>query len=130
MLLNQGAHVVIGEIRAPPPEVLAGGVVFVSVDVTSWRDLKIMFETTWDTFGRVDHVFANAGIEGRENYVGDQHENELDLKEPNHLTVQINLIGILNTTHLAIHYIRKSHNGGSIVMTASASCTIHEMLQT
>lgn len=62
LLLAQGANVVIGDIQAPPPKILADGAAFVPVDVTSWEHLKILFENTVKTFGRVDHVFANAGM--------------------------------------------------------------------
>lgn len=63
-----------------------------------------------------------AGIDGRENYVGDDLDDGLDPKEPSNLVININLIGVINTTRLAIHYLKKRSNGGSIVMTASASC--------
>ena len=62
MLVAQGAHVVIGDVQSPPSKILADGAVFVQVDVTSWEQLKVMFETTVKTFGGVDHVFANAGM--------------------------------------------------------------------
>ncbi|KAF3004670.1 hypothetical protein E8E14_002030 [Neopestalotiopsis sp. 37M] len=121
LLLAQGANVVIGDIQAPPPKILADGAAFVPVDVTSWEHLKILFENTVKTFGRVDHVFANAGIEGRENYVEDDLDDDAELKAPKNLAIHINLIGVINTTRLAIHYLKKNSNGGSIVMTASAS---------
>lgn len=62
LLLAQGANVVIGDLEAPPSNILTGGAVFVPVDVTSWEQLKSMFEAAVGTFGGVDHVFANAGM--------------------------------------------------------------------
>lgn len=62
LLLAQGANVVMGDLQAPPSNILEGGAVFVPVDVTSWEQLKSMFETAVGTFGGVDHVFANAGM--------------------------------------------------------------------
>ncbi|KAK6222912.1 hypothetical protein LQW54_000723 [Pestalotiopsis sp. IQ-011] len=118
LLLAQGANVVIGDLEAPPSNILTGGAVFVPVDVTSWEQLKNMFEAAVGTFGGVDHVFANAG---RDDYVGDDLDDGLDPKEPSNLVIHINLIGVINTTRLAIHYLKKSSNGGSIVMTASTS---------
>lgn len=44
-----------------------------------------------------------------------------DLLPPTLNTININLIGVLYTVKLAIHYLKKNPNGGSIVMTASGS---------
>ncbi|KAI4598740.1 hypothetical protein KJ359_002632 [Pestalotiopsis sp. 9143b] len=115
LLLAQGANVVIGDLEAPPSNILTGGAVFVPVDVTSWEQLKSMFEAAVGTFGGVDHVFANAGIAGRDDYVGDDLDDGLDPKEPSNLVIHINLIGVINTTRLAIHYLKKTFQRFSVV---------------
>jgi NAD(P)-dependent dehydrogenase (short-subunit alcohol dehydrogenase family) len=44
-----------------------------------------------------------------------------ELLEPNHRTIDINLKGVINTTALALHYLKRQEEGGSVVVTASAS---------
>ncbi|KAH7031557.1 uncharacterized protein B0I36DRAFT_363232 [Microdochium trichocladiopsis] len=101
---------------------------FVRADVTSWVELRGAFEHTINTFGVVDHVFANAGIQGRATAL----EHVLDanglLAEPDLSCLQVNLVGVVYTVKLALYYMsRKSvaNSGrpgpGSIVLTASAS---------
>ena len=41
--------------------------------------------------------------------------------EPTHMTLDVNLKGVLNTVALGLHYLRKHEHGGSVVITASAS---------
>lgn len=60
-LLTLGAKVVIGDLQEPPSEMPSDRLTFVRTDVTSWTDLKALFETAVNIFGQVNHVFANAG---------------------------------------------------------------------
>jgi NAD(P)-dependent dehydrogenase (short-subunit alcohol dehydrogenase family) len=89
--------------------------------VTVWSDLLSLFKKAKETFGRVDHVFANAGISHRANYLATELDENGDLKEPTHQTLDVNLKGVINTTTLAIYHIRQNPEGGSIVMTASVA---------
>lgn len=56
---------------------------------------------------------------GSENTFADVLGEDGLLLEPKYLAVQVNLIGIMNTVKLAIHYMRKQHAGGAIVVTSS-----------
>lgn len=80
-----------------------------------------MFKLAKSKHGRIDHVFANAGISGRTTYLDEQLDENGDLLEPNHAVFDINLKGVVNTVALAIHHLKKQDKGGSIVLTASAS---------
>lgn len=62
-----------------------------------------------------------AGIDGRENYVEGDFDDDGNMKEPNSLVLQINLIGTINTAKLGIFYLRKNIGGGSIVLSASTA---------
>lgn len=94
---------------------------FTTVNVTSWKDLTNLFKLAKSKHGRIDHVFANAGISGRADYLAEALDENGDLLEPTHLVFDINLRAVVNTCTLAIHYMRKQDAGGSIVLTASAS---------
>jgi NAD(P)-dependent dehydrogenase (short-subunit alcohol dehydrogenase family) len=90
--------------------------------VTSWSDLKNLFKEVQKASGRIDHVFANAGIGASANYLEEAFDDAGELKEPSQKTFEVNLRGAINTSYLGIHYMRhQDPPGGSIVVTASAS---------
>ncbi|KAF2102909.1 3-beta-hydroxysteroid dehydrogenase [Rhizodiscina lignyota] len=95
---------------------------FYKVNVTNYDELADAFEATWQEHGRLDFVFANAGIAGDESFYS---HPELDSKgrpkKPNLLVTAINIDGVISTCWLAQHYFRmnKKPLGGVIVITAS-----------
>ena len=72
-------------------------------------------------YGKIDHVFANAGIAPTTSLLEEDVDSSGDLLPPNLKTLNVNLTGCLYTVKLAIHHIRKNPDGGSIVITASGS---------
>lgn len=98
---------------------------FVKTDVTSFSDLTNLFKTAIEKYKRIDHVFANAGIATRADYIDGKVDDNGDLIEPTTLVYDINLRGCINTCALAIHYMKKqqhsSNDTSSITVTASAS---------
>lgn len=80
-----------------------------------------LFKFAIKSHGRIDHVFANAGISPRATYFEDNTDADGDPLPPDFRTIDINLKGVINTVSLAMHYLRKQERGGSIVLTASAS---------
>lgn len=120
ILLDNGAKVVVGDVNESP--LTHDNLVFVRTDVTSWSELKNLFKTAHDKHARVDHVFSNAGISGRANYLESHFDSDGELLEPTQQTFDINLRGMINTSYLGLHYMRtQDPPGGSIVCTASAS---------
>lgn len=119
LLLEKQAYVIGGDVNPIPLE--DDRLTYVKTDVTSWTDLSAVFKVAKSKHGRIDHVFANAGISGRTTYLDEQVDDNGDLLEPSHLVYDINLKGAVNTCALAIHYQRRQESGGSIVLTASAS---------
>ncbi|KAL6708112.1 hypothetical protein ACN47E_003546 [Coniothyrium glycines] len=105
----------------PLPEPEASSVPFLKVDVTSWADQVALFNATEKQYGKVDHVFANAGIGSTVSLLEEDVDENGDLLAPKLDTFNVNLIGCIYTVKLGVHYLRKNANGGSIVMTASGS---------
>ncbi|KIW97745.1 uncharacterized protein Z519_01329 [Cladophialophora bantiana CBS 173.52] len=121
LFLNKGAQAVIVADLQRPPEGLGSRAHFVKADVASWKDLVSLFQVTMDRYGRVDIVFANAGVADVTDYVT-LKEHEGQLLEPSRRPIEINLFGCQNTVALAVYHMqRQQPPGGSIVMTASGA---------
>ncbi|OGM49899.1 short-chain dehydrogenase [Aspergillus bombycis] len=128
LCLQLGAKVVIGDLN-PAPDDLSSlkSLKFVTADATSWDSLRNLFNQAVEAFGRIDHVFANAGIAPRAGFLEETLDENGELEPPDMQVLNVNLNGVIYTTRLAVHYFTKfvgQHNGvvtGSIVLTASAS---------
>lgn len=62
---GEGASVVVADFSEKGQEVadsLIGEAIFVKTDVSKEEDIKDLIQSTVDKFGRVDIMFANAGI--------------------------------------------------------------------
>ncbi|EXM15829.1 hypothetical protein FOTG_15864 [Fusarium oxysporum f. sp. vasinfectum 25433] len=68
LLLLIGASVVNGDVQALEKE-MAGAYEFIKTDITKWEELLVLFNKAKETHGRIDHVFANAGISLRADYL-------------------------------------------------------------
>lgn len=96
---------------------------FHKTNVTDYDSLISAFESTFSTCGRVDFVFANAGIVERDNFY-EKHDLSKPPPPPNQLSVDINLKAVINTCYAALHYFRKSpkQDGPDPVLVMTASC--------
>jgi NAD(P)-dependent dehydrogenase (short-subunit alcohol dehydrogenase family) len=79
------------------------------------------FKAAKKQYGRIDHVFANAGVSMTTTFLEDDVDENGDLLPPNLKTMNVNLIGCLYTVKLGIHHLRKDSRDSSIVVTASGS---------
>jgi NAD(P)-dependent dehydrogenase (short-subunit alcohol dehydrogenase family) len=118
---------VIGDLNPPKPEFEnTDNLKFLKVNVTEWESLRNMFVQANEWYGRIDHVFANAGVAPTTDFL-DVTLNEADqLEPPNLRTININLLGPIYTLRLASAYMttlakERPIGKGSIVLTASAS---------
>ena len=59
LLLELGARVAVGDMNPCP--VTDGQIVFQETDVRDWNSQAALFKKAVEKFGRIDHVFANAG---------------------------------------------------------------------
>lgn len=128
LLLDLGASVVVGDqqpVPLPPHAALA----FHPTNVASWPDLQALFAAALARHGgRLDHVFANAGISGPgTTYLDDAFDPATGaLLEPPSITYDVNFRGVINTAYLGLHHMRHQPEAatrrGSVVCTSSAVC--------
>lgn len=116
----------IGDLNPPEPEFKnAERLKFLQMDVTDWPSLRKMFIRANEWFGRIDHVFANAGVSPSTDLLDVTLDTDGQLQAPSLRTVNVNLVGVMYTVKLAVAYMKKlaiqSPNAGSIVLTASTS---------
>ncbi|KIW71883.1 hypothetical protein, variant [Phialophora macrospora] len=81
---------------------------FIKTNVTVWADQLAAFKTAISSgpSRRVDIIVANAGISGADSVFFNDVEAE-EPEEPKLNIVNINLIGVLYTIKLALHYFRR-----------------------
>jgi NAD(P)-dependent dehydrogenase (short-subunit alcohol dehydrogenase family) len=122
MLAREGVRVALvsrnrGELQAVEQRVRdAGGEALVVVsDVSDPKEVEAGVQQTLDCWGRLDFVFANAGINGTWAPI-----DKLTSEEWNQV-ININLTGTFLTIHYAVPHLRKQ--GGSIVITSSVNGT-------
>jgi len=106
------------DLRPPLEEVESA--TFHKTNVLDYESLATTFQNVIDTDGRLDFVFANAGIVERFNFY-DKHDTSKPPPPPDQTVIDINLKAVLNTSWLAQHYFRQStqSDNKNLVMTAS-----------
>ncbi|CRL26592.1 Short-chain dehydrogenase/reductase SDR [Penicillium camemberti] len=128
LCLKHGANVIIGDVNQLPSDLeISEKLKFIKLDVSSWENQRNAFIRVEEWFGRIDHVFANAGIGPTTNFLDDNLDENGQLTPPDLRTVNVNLLGVIFTVRLAAYYIQKhsahrpSGELGSIVVTASTA---------
>jgi len=115
--VSEGANVVIADYSEHGQQLaneLAGGTeraIFVKTDVTDTKAVQALIAKTVETYGRLDIMFANAGI------AADGPIDELD-ETAWQKTIDINLTGVYLCDKYAIDQMR-SQGGGVIVNCGS-----------
>lgn len=84
-------------------------------DVSQEEDIRAAYDQVIEKWGRVDVVFANAGINGTWAPI-----EELSVKDWQKV-IDINLTGTFMTVKFAVPHLKK--NGGSIIVTSSVNGT-------
>ncbi|KAI0404686.1 15-hydroxyprostaglandin dehydrogenase [Xylaria palmicola] len=134
----RGDTVTILDINADssPAETEAspGRLRFQRCDVSSWAEQKAAFAAIVAELGRVDVVVANAGVvEGGRSWLvppsrapgSEEPAWEEEPEEPRLKALEVNLIGVVYSVKLALHYMQRNApdaatgSRGSIVCTAS-----------
>ncbi|KAL4943892.1 hypothetical protein BDV06DRAFT_234257 [Aspergillus oleicola] len=141
LALSLGAKVIAGDINTFPDAGLnegdketklpnKGNLLFIQTDVSSWPSIRNLFVRGIQHFGRIDHVFANAGIGPRINFLeetfetgpdaesgtgavteGEEDESELHqasrLSPPDLRVLDVNLLGVIYTVRLGVYFLRR-----------------------
>ncbi len=122
LLAEQGAKVVlISRTKSELEQVVSdikdkgGEATALEADVSDSETLKAAVDETVSTYGRLDIVFANAGVNG--TWAGIEDLSEDDFRK----TVDINLVGTFLTIKYAVPHLKQQ--GGSVVVTASVNGT-------
>jgi NAD(P)-dependent dehydrogenase (short-subunit alcohol dehydrogenase family) len=106
------------EVRQTAREIEAAGgrALPLTADVSSAEEMAAAIGALARQYGRIDIVFANAGINGVWAPIDELSPEEWDN------TININLRGTFLTLHYAVPHL-KSAGGGSIVITSSINGT-------
>jgi NAD(P)-dependent dehydrogenase (short-subunit alcohol dehydrogenase family) len=122
-LAREGAAVAVVDVRREPAEAVArsisdagGRALAVEADVSDEPAISAAVAATIEAFGKLDVVFANAGINGMQCPI-----EEMTLAEWR-ATLDTNLTGTFLTVKHAIPHLRAA-GGGSVIITASINGT-------
>ena len=115
-LANEGAKVALLSRTRAELEKIAGEIgseksLVIETDVAQEKDIRQAYEKVLQTWGRVDFVFANAGVNGVWAPI-----DELSLDDWQK-TIDINLTGTFLTVKYGVPHLKKQ--GGSVVIAAS-----------
>ncbi|UPL03005.1 hypothetical protein LCI18_013939 [Fusarium solani-melongenae] len=116
---GHGAKVVVGDLNEEEGKslvsLLGENLRFVQCDVSKYGDQLTLFQEAERSFGRVDIAIANAAV----GKLPDPLTVIEDInEEPPLPEVDINLRGVLFTSRIAMHYLRK-HGGGDLILISS-----------
>ena len=122
LFAQEGAKVVcmsrtLEEVQATADEIIeAGGeALALDVDISKADDIKRAVDKTVEKFGKIDIVFANAGINGVWAPIEEISDEDFDK------TIDINLKGTFMTLKYTFPHLKKQ--GGSVLVTASVNGT-------
>ncbi|KAI0111709.1 3-beta-hydroxysteroid dehydrogenase [Daldinia grandis] len=125
-LSQKGWRVHAFDLNAISKDVLElglGSCTFHRVDVASWDSLSSAFHAVFKIEGRLDFVFANAGVMEKGKFF-ERHDPSSPPPEPEELSIDVNLKGVTRTSYLAQHYFRANVNSGKdcvLIMTSSVA---------
>jgi len=127
LLYDLGVKVVFGDINGEAGEAKAKqypshDVKFVRTDITKYQDLIALFDVALHSFGRVDFAISNAGAMEAGNFVNPDLSLEEIKQAPSTRTLDVNLLGTLYFTRVAVVYLRQNQtkdDDKSIILTSS-----------
>jgi NAD(P)-dependent dehydrogenase (short-subunit alcohol dehydrogenase family) len=120
---QEGARIAVADVQEKEGKRLVGEIIaaggeaiYLDCDVSDASAVRKAIDAAVEQFGRLDIVFANAGINGVMTPIDELQPAEWDQ------TIGINLRGTYLTVHFAIPHL-KAAGGGSIIITSSVNGT-------
>jgi NAD(P)-dependent dehydrogenase (short-subunit alcohol dehydrogenase family) len=120
---QHGAAVALADVQAEDGqrvraeiEAAGGQALYLDCDVSDPEAVRRAIQATVERFGKLDLVFANAGINGVWAPIEDLQPDEWDQIQ------DINLKGTYLVVHFAVPHL-KANGGGSIIITSSVNGT-------
>ncbi|KIM45372.1 hypothetical protein M413DRAFT_442041 [Hebeloma cylindrosporum] len=117
---SYGAKVVIGDLDiAGATKVIAeiekagGSGLCIKCNVTKFEEQVELFELAMKKYGSVDVVIPNAGVSELGTFQSLQFKDGKPVK-PTMATLEVNLIGVMYTAHLAVHYLQLHQKEGDL----------------
>lgn len=104
----------------------AGDLLFVKTDVSSWDDQANLFKTAheWAGQDKLSFLAANAGVADTpgslDMLVGKVSPGE-SLQKPDTTPLFVNLVGVMQSVQLFVHYAQLRGNEARIVVTSSGA---------
>ena len=115
---NEGARVVVADMDGDSAQAVAAEIgsaaISIAADVTCLEDCEAMIQAARDSFGKLDVVFANAGIGGEKVEFVDMPLDEWDR------VMDVNLRGMVLTCKAAAPALIDA-GGGSMVLMGSST---------
>lgn len=118
---QEGARVILADVQTEEGEAVAGEItgaggqaLYVHCDVSDADSVRGAVEAGVQAFGRLDIVFANAGINGVWAPIDELQPEEWEK------TIAINLRGTYLTVHFTVPHLKRA-GGGSIIVTSSVN---------
>lgn len=104
-------------------EKFSGKVSYLRANVVDYEAQAVAFESVWKSWGRLDLVWANAGIGDRIPYLDPPAKLDGERPpKPDVLVIDVDLYGAVYSSYLALFYFRKNKTGaGKLVMTSSTA---------
>lgn len=105
-------------------------VCFVHCNVLDWHEQLHLFRTALEKSPSesIDIVVANAGISGHDDLASDETETNGEPKEPDVSLIKIDLISVVYTAKLALHYLAKQNEGSdtdrSLILVSSIAAYV------
>ncbi|CAK3808901.1 Hypothetical predicted protein [Lecanosticta acicola] len=129
-LHTAGAHVFFGDVQdeaaaSLEKELSSGSAVkYIRCDVRVYEDNLRLFKTAYDSFGRIDHAWSNAGITEQGNIFDPELDLESVQQEPTKSmsVLDINLKGPIYFARIASVYLRQGeHQDADKSLTLTSS---------
>jgi NAD(P)-dependent dehydrogenase (short-subunit alcohol dehydrogenase family) len=121
-LASKGWKLLLADMNMTAGEAAASNLkaTFHKTNVADYTSLSSAFEKTFQEFGQIDFVFANAGIVERDSFYA-KFPGTGPPPPPDMLSVDIDLKAVIATGYLAQHYFRQNPhgNGGCLISTSS-----------